>query len=271
VLQEKEPSKAAHLRYAARHLTAAGKTKLAQEVLKEALLEQKLEQIRKLQTEVAEVRDTMPAEQTVILQIKVMELQVARMRKLGFDFETVDKLPLPDLEGKNAAEFEKIPGLLSALRQHKLVKVLAEPTLATFSGRPARFQSGGEFPITVPQSEGKVAVEYRHFGTQMDCLATVLENGRIRIELRAEFSEIDNSRSVTVNDTSIPGLRTRSVDTAAEMKAGQTLLLTGAPQRSSPGGDDPPSSDETCLLVTIAADLGEPVAHAQDQAEHKRR
>ena len=40
------------------------------------------------------------------------------------------------------------------LRQNDLIKVLAEPTLTTVSGRPAAFNAGGEFPILIPQGLG---------------------------------------------------------------------------------------------------------------------
>jgi pilus assembly protein CpaC len=118
-------------------------------------------------------------------------------------------------------------GFLDALRQYNLVKVLAEPTLVTVSGRPASFNSGGEFPIIVPQSLGTVSIEYRQFGTRVDFVPIVLGNGRVRLEVRPQVSEVDPSRSVTINNTTVPGLRTRWVDTAVEMNAGQTLALAG--------------------------------------------
>jgi pilus assembly protein CpaC len=55
----------------------------------------------------------------------------------------------------------------------------------------------------------------------------VLGNGRVRLEVRPVVSEVDSSRSVSINNTTVPGLRTRWVDTAVEMKVGQTLALAG--------------------------------------------
>jgi pilus assembly protein CpaC len=118
-------------------------------------------------------------------------------------------------------------GFIEALRQNNLVKVLAEPTLVAVSGRPASFNSGGEFPIIVPQSLGTVSVEYRQFGTRVDFVPLVLGNGNLRLEVRPQVSEIDPARSVTINNVTVPGLRTRYVDTAVEMKSGQTLALAG--------------------------------------------
>jgi len=122
-------------------------------------------------------------------------------------------------------------GFLQALRRYNLVKVLAEPTLTAISGRPASFTVGGEFPIIVPGGLGTVSVEFKEFGTRVDCVPIVLGNGNIRLEVRPTVSEIDSARSVTIDSFTIPGLRKRFVDTAVEMKAGQTLALAGLIQK----------------------------------------
>ena len=47
------------------------------------------------------------------------------------------------------------------------------------------------------------------------------------MEVRPRISEIDASRSVTIQNSVIPALTVRDVDTAVEMKAGQTFALAG--------------------------------------------
>ncbi len=239
---------------------------MARKVAREALLEAKLEKIRKLQAEVKELRTKTATDQAVVLQVKIMELQVSKMRELGLDFQTAEGIGFQQLTGGPLIKLEVINELIEALRKHELVKVLAEPSLVTVSGRPATFQSGGEFPITVPQSLGTQTVEYRQFGTRLDCLVDELDNGRIRLELRATVSEIDTSRSVMIQHTSVPGLRTRQIDTAVELDAGQTIVLSGmTQQRVNPTGDSA-ELEETALLVTVTADLGEPVMQAGKKA-----
>ncbi|HEV3004861.1 MAG TPA: hypothetical protein VGX78_10390, partial [Pirellulales bacterium] len=121
-------------------------------------------------------------------------------------------------------------GILDLLQQQNVAKVLAEPKLVTVSGRPASFNAGGEFPILVPQSLGTVSIQYRKFGTQVEFVPIVLGNGNIRLEVRPRVSEIDDTRSIVINGTSVPGLRVRESDTAAEMRAGQTLAVAGLVQ-----------------------------------------
>ena len=150
------------------------------------MLEEKLRQIRRLEAEVKELRAKTATDQPVTLHVKIMELQVSKMRKLGLDFQTADGVGFQQLTGGPLTKLEVVSEWIEALRKHELVKVLAEPSLVTVSGRPATFQSGGEFPIIVPQSLGTQTVEYRQLGTRLDCLAEELDSGRIRLALRAD-------------------------------------------------------------------------------------
>lgn len=192
--------------------------------------------------------------QQVLLHVKVMEVSRTKLRTLGFDFAAVNgsDFLVSSISGLISATAAsagvaagtggdtvrfgfvngnaRFFGFLEALRQHDLMKILAEPTLVTISGRAANFKSGGEFPILVPQSLGTVSIEYKTFGTQVDFVPMVLGNGRIRLEVRPRVSEIDNTQGVTINDITVPGLRVREVDTAVEMQAGQTLALAGLVQ-----------------------------------------
>jgi pilus assembly protein CpaC len=67
-----------------------------------------------------------------------------------------------------------------------------------------------------------------------------LGNGKIRLELRPEIAEIDESRSATVGDQSVPAVRVHTVDTAAEIRPGQTMVIGGLVQtrRSSTSRKD---------------------------------
>lgn len=199
--------------------------------------------------------------QTILLHVKLMEVSRTKLRKLGFDwanFNGDDSVVqsasglvssyslVPGAQAVASSRGETVAfgiineansffGFLEALKQNNLVKVLAEPTLVAQSGRAASFSSGGEFPILVPQSLGTISIQYRQFGTRVDFVPLVLGNGRVRLEVRPQVSEIDPSRSVTINNTTVPGLRSRWVDTAVEMNAGQTLALAGLIQTQIEG------------------------------------
>ncbi|MDH3718330.1 MAG: histidine kinase, partial [Planctomycetota bacterium] len=183
--------------------------------------------------------------QQVLLHVKVMEVSRTKMRAMGFDWSITNGADFLVSSvsgllssagtpgGADTVRFGIVDnnvnflGVLEALRQNNVAKILAEPTLVTVSGRAAKFVAGGEFPILVPAGLGTVSIEYKTFGTVVDFVPIVLGNGRIRLEVRPTVSELDASRGVTLNNTTVPGLNVRQVDTGVEMSAGQTLALAG--------------------------------------------
>jgi pilus assembly protein CpaC len=184
--------------------------------------------------------------QKVLLHVKIMEVSRTKLRTLGFDWAQINGQSFVSqgvsglLSGVGAVNGgpstvrfgivdgnTQFYGFLEALRQNDLAKLLAEPTLTTLNGRPASFNVGGEVPILVPQSLGTVTIQYREFGTQVDFVPIVLGNGLVRLEVRPQITELDNSLSVQLNGTSIPGFRQRRADVGVEMRAGQTLAIAG--------------------------------------------
>jgi len=193
--------------------------------------------------------------QQVLLHVKVMEVSRTKLRTLGFDFAQISNanmgtmvrsgisglLGVDDDGGLILTGNETFTagivnrgsaflGILEALRQDNLAKVLAEPTLVTISGRPARFISGGEQPVPVPQALGTTTIDFKPWGTIVDFVPIVMGNGRIRLEVRPSVSEPDASQFAVVNNQTVIGYRKREVDTAVEMQAGQTLAIAGLVQ-----------------------------------------
>ena len=193
--------------------------------------------------------------QQILLKVKVMEVSRTKLRRLGVDwgqssgtdyvFQGVSGL-LSDVAAtaselsftRNGATFEAFVSdgpdaflaVLDVLQQNNVAKILADPTLTAISGRPAHFNVGGELPIVIPSGIGQTSVEYKKFGTQVDFVPIVLGNGNIRLEVRPRVSEIDDTRSINIGQFTVPALKVREVDTAVELKAGQTLALAGLVQ-----------------------------------------
>ena len=205
--------------------------------------------------------------QQILLNVKVMEVNRTKLRNMGVDWghfsssgtgvvSSVSGLisevaqvtrgadtATPNVEGGpgvinnlGTVQFGVINGrdtffgFLDFLQQNRCAKTLAEPNLLAVSGRPAQFNVGGEVPILIPQSLGTTSIEFKPFGTQIDFLPIVLGNGNIRLEVRPRISEIDPAASIRLQDIDVPGFKVRQVDTAVEMKAGQTFALAGLVQ-----------------------------------------
>jgi len=185
--------------------------------------------------------------QNIALQMKVYEVSRTKLRRMGTDWafgtrksfgiqsvsdvltastgtsnlfgSTSDTLRLGVVNGSN-----QFFGALEYLEQHDVAKLLDEPTLVTLNGRPAEFLEGGEIPILVNAGLGVASVEFRPFGTKVDFLPIVLGNGRLRLDLRYEVSQIAEGLS---GDTDTPGFLVRRANVAVEMNAGHTLVVAG--------------------------------------------
>lgn len=118
-------------------------------------------------------------------------------------------------------------GLIDALKDDGLVKVLAEPTLISLSGQPASFLAGGEFPVPIPQGLGTVAIEYKPFGVGLTFKPTVLGPEKIGIEVAPEVSELDFATAIRFSGFVVPGLTTRRASTVVELGDGQSFAIAG--------------------------------------------
>lgn len=234
---------------------------------------------------------------TVVLHTQVLEISRTKLRNLGIDWglalgddvvgQSVSGVMTSGttLAGTGVDTFKygivnngnSFFGFIRALRDQQLVKVMADPTVVAVDGRPASFNSGGEFPILVPAGLGQVGVEFREFGTRLDFVAKVRGDGRIWLDVRPTISEVDQTRTVSLNGITVPGLRTRFVETAVELRAGQTLALAGLLQMRTetqsvglPGLADLPYAgalfranrevqNEVELLITVTPDFAAPM------------
>jgi pilus assembly protein CpaC len=118
-------------------------------------------------------------------------------------------------------------GLVDALKEDGLIKVLAEPNLITLSGQTATFLAGGEFPVPVPQGLGTVAIEYKSFGVALNFTPVVLSRDKIGIKVAPEVSDLDFTTAITLQGFVVPGLRTRRTSTTVELGDGQSFAIAG--------------------------------------------
>ncbi|MBI3469274.1 MAG: pilus assembly protein N-terminal domain-containing protein [Planctomycetes bacterium] len=200
---------------------------------------------------------TVSGVQQVLLKVKVMEVARTDLRTLGIDWANITSggdyvassvagtiarvsqgsvtgAPLTStardtftfgIIGPDNAFF----GILEALRENSLLKVISEPKITAISGRPAKMVAGGEVPYQQSAGLGSTSIAFKEFGAVVDFVPIVLGNGLIRLEVRPEISEVD----FTLGVNGVPGFTKRSVDTGVELRAGQTLALAGLLQTRS--------------------------------------
>jgi pilus assembly protein CpaC len=121
---------------------------------------------------------------------------------------------------------------VEALAENQYMKVLAEPTLVSLSGQKANFLAGGEFPIPIVQGTSSgggtsISIEYKEFGIRLAFTPTVLGNGKIRLAVAPEVSDISDIGAVEIQGFRVPSILTRRAEAVLEMNSGQTFSMAG--------------------------------------------
>jgi pilus assembly protein CpaC len=120
-----------------------------------------------------------------------------------------------------------IQNAIRALERDGLIKTLAEPNLTAVSGEPAKFLAGGEYPIPVVDSDGRLTVVYKEFGVGVAFTPIVLSEGRISLKIETEVSELTNVGAVQLSNLSIPALKKRQAKSTVELPSGGSLAIAG--------------------------------------------
>ncbi|MCJ2164425.1 MULTISPECIES: type II and III secretion system protein family protein [unclassified Pseudodesulfovibrio] len=236
----------------------------------------------------------------VMLEVRVAEMSRAVTKRLGINFAAIgsnfsiysiiNNLTSYDAEkgifnltdrinftGGYRSGSTTIHGMIDALKSNGLVRMLAEPNLTCISGESAEFLVGGEVPIPMPGSLGTIAIEYKPYGIGLKFTATVMNSGRINLQVNPEVSELDYSKSVPVAGYEVPTISTRRANTVVELGDGQSFVIAGLISDSLkenshkfPGLGEIPvlgalfsskdfSSNKTELVVLVTAHLAKPV------------
>ncbi len=167
---------------------------------------------------------------------------------------------------------------IDALDREGFLTVLAEPNLTALTGQAANFLAGGEFPIPIPSRDG-IGIEYREFGVKLDFTPTVLNSGRISMQVRPEVSDLSDAGAIRINGISVPSISTRRAETTIELGSGQSFAIAGLIENSVsqdkdkyPGLGDIPiigalfrsdrfRREETELLIVVTPYLVKPVSN----------
>lgn len=207
-------------------------------------------------------RLTIDTPNQVYLQVRVAEVSRTATKDLGFNWESLAKIgagggfigwamgadvvngqhqiqPAPNGEPSivggvyNPAKGLNINLMINALQKKGLVSILAEPNLTAVSGEPTNFLAGGEYPIPVPQGLGQTTIEYKKYGVSLGFVATILDGGRISLNVRPEVSELTNAGAITMNGVTVPALTTRQAETTVELASGQSFAIAGLMQHTT--------------------------------------
>jgi pilus assembly protein CpaC len=177
----------------------------------------------------------------VMLEVRVMEANRTAAHDLGlaatisngsFNFSFGNGLignstPTSVLSLTGGAGHTKIDAQIAALEAKGIIHTLARPNLVAMSGEKASFLAGGEFPFPVPAGLNQVTIEFRPYGVKLNFTPTVQDDGKIRLLVEPEVSQLDNTNTLRLNGVTVPALTVRRTSTTVELKDGASLAIGG--------------------------------------------
>jgi pilus assembly protein CpaC len=221
------------------------------------------------------LRDT---KRQVLVNMRMIEVSSTRMREAGLDFPEVTRsLLIKADDDRSSADHSHIPGLLGVvnpghplfaflddLQKKGLAKTLAEPALITVSGREAYFASGGQVPILQQRVNGKLSTEFAKYGSEVNLKPEDLGGGRIRLNVKPRFAELDKSLEISSGGRTVPGLNVHEFQATCELASGETMVMRMTTNKviSTQGKGNRVNEDfvEMQMLVLVTPRLIDPPA-----------
>lgn len=188
--------------------------------------------------------------QQVMIEVKVAEVSKSLIDKLGVQFSgsrtngnwTYNLLANFLSGGNGAIGAAKSVGnalgvTLDAEKDDGVVKVLAEPNIMAISGQEGRFNAGGKIFIPVSQANSNgggstITLEEKEFGVSVRFRPTVLDGGRINLEMVTEVSDLNRDgigivASGVTGTAILPSFTSRKAATTVQLIDGQSFAIGG--------------------------------------------
>ncbi|MEN6451276.1 MAG: hypothetical protein ABFC96_12355 [Thermoguttaceae bacterium] len=165
------------------------------------------------------------APQQVLVRFEIIEMSLTKLRHMGVHAEllTGDNLTADRRTPNSIVDGKEAVRLLATLRSQNLVKTLATSRLIVLSGKTGTINAGRELSFPTRRPDGSVAIERRH-ATEAT-VSPIVHGDNVQLTFHARRSEPDSANPMTVGEETIPGIRDCEVNTRAQLKSDQTLIL----------------------------------------------
>lgn len=198
------------------------------------------------------IKKAVMAEKMIEVDVQILEITYADSAGYGIDWPALLKgsageavLPLVPLNAVEQAvpDFQAfgllfrrgpINAFVKLLVEKNNAKILAKPKLLSANGKSAQFLSGGEIPVSLVDSDGKVTVDWKKYGVSLDITPEITKNNTIMTAVKAQVSTLDyvNGVKFTGNDTVLPALKSRSASTTVTAEHEDTIVIAGLIENS---------------------------------------
>lgn len=249
------------------------------------LLKQKSAELDELQREVRHLREVTGTEQQIVVKVQVLEVGLSKLHNRGLDTDwfsdgcisPAQMQQLLEAIGQSAYSATEESAakphsddklrFVEWLKQKNIAKVLADPTMSVVSGKSATLFVGNEFPL--PAGKGShTAVSFGSVGTALRLHAEALGDNRVRLDVDASVSSLDQSHAIEIYGVNVPGLKVCRCDTGCELSFGETAVITGHVEKRVEAiqGQDGKIKEvavEVGYMVVVTPEIAKPIEGAQ--------
>jgi pilus assembly protein CpaC len=215
----------------------------------------RLEEVGKRYPQIVNLISMVGLERMVAIDVSILEFRKTALRDLGIRWNTreingpnygiigdihrsdalgpgragngvLPGVPTGDLVSPFASYFgltSTITSIINAAVNNGDASFLAEPRLTCKSGSSAKFLAGGEVPIPLANGFGNVTVQFKPYGVKLEVAPIVSDSGVVTTSVLTELSAVDPQLSVGT----IPAFITRRTETNVNLRAGQSLVISG--------------------------------------------
>ena len=168
----------------------------------------------------------------IAVSADIVEISGSIQKTVGFGWNQMLDFGERSIPGiLTLGDFERrtqIQTSLKILETEGKAQLLSNPKIVVKNGQQANFTVGGEIPIPYSNNQG-VGAEFKKFGVILQVLPTMVPNKKdtVDVQIALEVSNPDYSKPVVVNNTTIPSMITRQIQTEVEIKSGETVVIGG--------------------------------------------
>lgn len=236
---------------------------------KQALLEQKLSDVNRLQQEIEQLRNELSPPHQILVHIELLEVSLTELKKFckiepeWLRRGLVGRRELAELEsllppgksdGDQRATSSGNFNFTKRLKANNLAKVLASPQIVVVSGRTGELHIGSEEAMACADN----TISLQKIGTTVTLMAKEMNEGVAILEFRVRTCERDSSAADARISGRLP-LKVRACDSSATVRFKEPIAFAGLVQTSEKSIDTvagmKKQANETALLVILMPEL----------------
>ncbi len=171
----------------------------------------------------------------VNIEARMEEVVEDSMRELGLKWNADYEFGIGS--GFSVVSYPEVTATLNALETANKAVLLAQPNTSSLDSQEATIFIGDRYPVTIERktnNETQYTTEYVEIGTKLTVKPRVNLENIVTVSVKADVSSI--TQNIETGAGKMPVIRSRTTESMARLRDGQTFVLTGLIRRDDTTG-----------------------------------